>query len=135
MAQRAIPTTIGPVHGLSPNLYAAAASSAYVDLANYREVLFLFNLLSVSAAAGQIVLQDSPDASVWTDVGTIDVSTGVYNATLEARMREEDVERYVRARFLPGGGGSITGSCNIIAFMPRAENLLAPVFAFDSANL
>jgi hypothetical protein len=135
MVVRSLSTSVGPLHGLTPNLYAAAGSSAVLDLANFKEGLISISLLSVVAATGEIKIQDSDDSSSWTDIGTIEVAIGTYNATLYARFRECDVRRYVRARFEPGGGGTITGGIQLMGFWPNAENPLEPVYTFDSANI
>lgn len=136
MSVRSLPQTIGLTHGLTVNSYGGVPRyTAYIDIANFKEAMFTFNVLSVSATDALIALEHSDDASTWTELGSVDIVVGVYAATIPMLVHESDVKRYVRARIEPGAGGNIVCGCDILSFLPRAENPQPLTFVFDSANL
>jgi len=127
MARRDINKDVAVASTLSPNIVTATTEGTGIDLAGFRQAMFVAHIGTITDGTYAFDAEDSPDGTTWTNIAAGNLSGSFANATSAADDRIQEVgylgsQRYIRCNVTVSGSPSTGGpiSISVIKGAPRS---------------
>ena len=128
MTRRDLNKDVAVVSTLLPNVRTSTTSGATVDLAGFREAMFIAHVGTITDGTFAFDPEESDDDSTWTNIAAGDLSGSFTNATSSADDTVQEVgyrgsKRYVRCNVTVSGSPSTGGAIGVTVVKAGARTL------------